>query len=70
MQYYAKAIFAGAMALIGSLGATLAQIGDGAAFGDITTLGWVLIVGTTFGALGGVLGLQAAPASISTSIKA
>ncbi len=69
MQLYIKAIFAGLMTLIGSLGATLAQIGDGAAFGDITTLGWILILGATAGAIGGILGLQAAPASISTSIK-
>ena len=69
MQLYVKALYAAAMVLIGSVGSTIAQIGDGAAFSDITTLGWVLILGATVGALGGVLGLQRAPASISTSIK-
>ncbi len=69
MPYYVKAIFAGVMTLLGSVGATLAQISDGAAFGDITTLGWVLIISTTLGAVGGVLGLQQAPATVSTSIR-
>ena len=69
MQFYVKAIYAGAVALIGSTGAALAQISEGAAFSDITTLGWLLIAGTTLAAVGGVLGLQAAPASVSTSVR-
>lgn len=69
MKYYAKAIYAGAVALLGSTGAALAQINDGAAFSDITTLGWVLIAGTTLAAIGGILGLQAAPATVSTSVR-
>ncbi len=69
MQLYVKALFAGVMVAFGSLGSTLAQIGDGAAFGDITTLGWVLIIGATVGAIGGILGLQAAPATVSTSVR-
>lgn len=69
MNYYVKAVFAGMMALIGSVGAVLAQIGEGAAFSDIETLGWVLILGSTVGAIGGILGLQSAPASVSTSVR-
>lgn len=69
MQYYVKAAYAGAAAFLTSLGTALAQIGDGAAFGDIKTLGWVLIAGGTLAAVGGVLGLQSLPAGVSTSIK-
>ena len=69
VPYYVKAIYAALLTFIGSLGAALAQLQEGAGIGDVTTLGWVLILGTTLAAGGGILGLQAAPAKVSTSIS-
>ncbi len=69
MQYYVKATYAAAVAFIGSAGAALGQIGDGAAFGQIETVAWLLIAGSTLAAFGGVLGWQNAPARVSTSVR-
>ena len=68
MQYYAKAVYAGVVYLIGSLTAALVALGDGAGLGDLTTTAWLIILGGTVAAIGGVLGLQKAPASVSTSV--
>jgi hypothetical protein len=69
MQYFAKAIYAGVVAFIGSTTAALVQIGDGASFGEVETVAWLVILGATIVAAGGVYGLQAAPASVSTSTR-
>ena len=66
IQYAAKAIYAGVVMFLGSVSAIL--IGD-IGFGDITSGQWVAIALATVVAVGGVFGLQAAPASISTSTK-
>jgi hypothetical protein len=68
MQYYAKALYAGVVAFLGSLLAAL-QVVEGIGINDIGTAAWVTIALAAILAVGGVLGLQAAPASISTSVK-
>ena len=69
MQYYVKAAFAAVVAFIGSTTSALVQIGDGAAFGDVETVAWLVIGGATLTAFGGVLGWQNAPARLSTSTR-
>jgi len=69
VQFYVKAVFAGLTVLISSTTAVLVQIGEGAAFSDVEIVGWLIIFGATLAAVGGVLGLQAAPASVSTSVR-
>ena len=66
MQYYVKAIWAGVVAALGQLAVIL--VGD-ATFADITNGQWVTIVLFTLLAFGGVLGWQAAPATVSTSMR-
>jgi hypothetical protein len=66
MQYYVKALWAGVIAALGQLAVVL--VGD-ATFGDITNGQWVIIVLFSLVAFGGVLGWQAAPANISTSVR-
>lgn len=68
MQYYVKAIYAGVVAFLGGLLAVL-QVGENIGIGDIGTAAWVTIVLTTIIAVGGVLGLQVAPASVATSVR-
>ena len=63
-QYLTKAIYAGAVMFLGSVGAIL--VGD-VGFGDISSGQWVTISLATLVAVGGVLGLQQAPANIATS---
>jgi len=68
MQYYVKAIYAGVVAFLGGLLAVL-QVGENIGIGDIGTAAWVTIVLATIIAVGGVLGLQVAPASVATSVR-
>ena len=68
-QYLVKALFAALTAFLGSLGAALVQIGEGAQFSEVETVAWVLILGATLAAFGGVLGLQNAPATVATSTR-
>ena len=68
-NYYAKAAYAGVITL---LGAVLAALQAGTAdlgFGDLGIASWITIGLATLLSVGGVLGLQAAPASIATSVK-
>ena len=68
MQFYVKAIFAGLVTGLGSLLAAL-QADGGVEISDLGTASWITIVLAIVLAVGGVLGLQAAPASVSTSIR-
>ena len=61
-QYYVKAVYAGLVTFLGSLIAAMQAGGP-----DVTA--WLVIVLATVVSLGGVLGLQAAPASVATSVK-
>ena len=61
VQYFVKAVYAGAVAFLGSLL-------TGMQAGELTGIVWVTISLATVLAIGGVLGLQAAPASIAVSV--
>ncbi len=67
MSYYVKAAYAGLTVFLGSLLAAL-QAGEGIEVGDLGTAAWVTIGLAVVFAVGGVLGLQAAPAKVSTSV--
>ncbi len=67
MQFYVKAAYAGLVTALGSLLAALQAV-EGIEIGDLTTPAWVTIILATVLAIGGVLGLQAAPAKVSTSV--
>lgn len=69
LPYYVKALYAGVVAFLGSLSAALLAGGEEIAIGDISTAAWVAIILATVLAIGGVLGLQAAPATVSTSVR-
>ena len=68
LAYAAKALYAGAVTFLGAVGAILVG-SDTIGFSDITSGQWITIALATLVALGGVLGLQNAPASVSTSVK-
>ncbi len=68
LPYYVKALYAGLTVFLGSLLAAL-QAGGGTEIGDLGTPSWVTIALAVTFAIGGVLGLQAAPARISTSVS-
>ncbi len=68
MQLYVKAIYAGLVAGLGSIGTALLAV-DGAGFGDLSTGVYVAAGVLALGAFGGILGWQAAPASVSTSVR-
>lgn len=68
MQYFVKPAYAGIVAGLGALLAAL-QAGTGTDFGDIGTAAWVTIALATVLAVGGTLGFQSAPASVSTSTR-
>ena len=63
MQFYVKAVFAGAVAFLGTLATALAESSE------VTSQQWVTIALATLIAFGGILGWQAAPASVSTSVR-
>ncbi len=68
MQYYVKAVYAGLVGFLGSVSAALLAV-DGAGVGDLSTGVWVAAALTGLLGLGGILGWQATPATISTSVK-
>ena len=68
MQFYVKALYAGAVAFLGSIGTALLAVED-AGFGDLSTGVWVAAALLGLVAFGGILGWQAAPASVSTSLR-
>ena len=63
--YLIKAVYAGVVTFLGSLLAVL-QVPEAV---GVTSASWIAIALATVIAIGGVLGLQAAPASVSTSVK-
>ncbi len=65
MNYYVKAGYAAVIAFLGSVLAVL-QVPEAV---GITSASWVAIALATILAAGGVLGLQSAPATVSTSVK-
>jgi hypothetical protein len=64
-QYLIKALYVGTVAFLGGVLAVM-QVPEAV---GITAASWVAIGLATVLAVGGTLGLQAAPASVSTSIK-
>ncbi len=68
MQYYVKAVYAGLVTGLGSLLAAI-QAGTGVEIGDLGSASWITVGLATLLAVGGVLGLQSAPASVSTSVR-
>lgn len=68
MAYFTKAAYAGLVALLSGLLAALQSVPDGG-IGDISTASWVTIALATVVAIGGILGLQAAPAKVATSVR-
>jgi hypothetical protein len=69
MPYYVKAAYAGLVTFLGSLLAAMQSGAESIGINDISQAAWVTIILATIIAIGGVLGLQAAPANIATSIK-
>ena len=65
IPYLIKALYAGAVAFLGALLAVL-QVPEA---DGITAASWVAIGLATLFAVGGVLGLQSAPAKVATSIR-
>ncbi len=63
LPFFVKATYAGAVAFLGALGTALAEASS------VTGQQWVFISLATLLAFGGVLGWQAAPASVSTSVR-
>jgi len=67
MQFYVKAVWAGAIAFLGPIGGALALPDVG--FGDLSAGVWVASLVLGLIAAGGVLGWQAAPPTVSTSVR-
>ncbi len=67
LNYYIKAIVAGAIAFLGPIAGALVDTETG--FGDLSAGVWVASLIAMLLAISGILGLQKAPANISTGIK-
>jgi hypothetical protein len=65
-QYYIKATAAVLIVIVGALAAVI--VGD-MTFGDVTTSQWLVVAGAALAEFVAILGLQKAPADISTSVK-
>ena len=68
LNYYVKAAYVAVITFLGALLAAL-QAAPEIGIGDLSTAAWITIVLATVVAAGGVLGLQAAPAKIATSVR-
>ncbi len=68
LAYISKAIYAGIITFLGALLAAL-QAAPDIGFSDLSSAAWITIVLATLISVGGVLGLQNAPASVATGIK-
>lgn len=69
MPYYTKATYSGGVVFLGSLLAAMQSGEEAIGIQDISQAAWVTIILATTIAVGGVLGLQAAPATVATSVK-
>ncbi len=67
LQYYVKAIVAGAIAFLGPIAGALVDSMTG--FGDLSAGVWVASLIAMLLAFSGILGLQKAPPTVSTSIR-
>ena len=65
--YLSKAVYAAVVTFLGALLAAM-QAAPDIGFA-LSAASWVTIILATLVSLGGVLGLQSAPASVATSIK-
>ena len=65
--YYVKALVAGAIAFLGPIAGALIDSTTG--FGDLSAGVWVASLIAMLLAISGILGLQKAPATVSTSVK-
>ena len=68
MQYYVKAVWAGAVAFLGPIGVLLLATPE-LGLGDLSAGVWVSSAVLGLVAFGGVLGWQQAPPTISTSVR-
>jgi hypothetical protein len=68
MNIYIKALFAGILAGLGALSGALAVV-DGTDIGDLPDAVWVTVALFTFAGFGGIMGWQAAPYSVSASVR-
>ena len=66
MNYYIKSIAAVLIVIISALTAVI--VGD-MTFSDVTTAQWLVVAGAALAEFVVIIGLQRAPASVSTSIK-
>ncbi len=67
-QYYVKALYAAVVAFVGPISGAL-LLSDEIGFSDLSTGTWVAAGLLALIAFGGVLGWQAAPATVSTSVR-
>ena len=67
-QYFVKALYAGLVAGLSSVSGALA-LGPDVGFGDLSTGVWVSAFVLGLAGFGGVLGWQAAPPTVSTSVR-
>ena len=67
IQYWTKALYAGVVTFLGAVLAALLAVPE-TGLSDINSAAWISIALATVVAVGGVLGLQAAPASIAVSV--
>ncbi len=68
MQYFVKGIYAAVVAFVGPISGAL-LLSDEVGFSDLSTGTWVAAGLLALVAFGGVTGLQAAPAAVSTSTR-
>jgi len=68
IQYYVKALWAGTIAFLGPISGGL-LVSDMIGFGDLSAGVWISAVVLGLVGFGGVLGWQATPASVSTSVR-
>ena len=66
MNYYIKAIAAVLIVIVAALAAVIT--GD-EGFGDVTTAQWLIVAGAALAEFVAIIGLQRAPADVSTSVK-
>ncbi len=68
MQFYVKALYAAAVAFVGPISGAL-LLSDEIGFSDLSTGTWTAAGLLALIAFGGVLGWQAAPATVSSSVR-